>query len=404
MQKPPKPLKILRLRNDLVLLFHVHSLNSHDCEMGKKKRRVEAEAEAEPKTNSQTETETDTETETNLSLLNGDSPKKKKKKKTKAEKETNSESKADEIPTVSIAIAGSIIDNAQSLELATRLAGQIARAATIFRIDEVVVFDNKSKSGNNGAFTTQNNSNENERGAAFLVRILQYLETPQYLRKALFPKHNSLRFVGMLPPLDAPHHLRKHEWSPYREGVTLKQRATSTVGTMVDVGLDKNIVVDQVLEPGIRVTVAMGTNQNLDSDEPRQVVSSSKPREKTGKYWGYEVRYASDISSIFMDCSYKGGYDHLIGTSEHGLVVNSSQLTLPTFRHLLIAFGGLSGLEKSVEEDHKLKGKNVRDIFDMYLNTCSHQGSRTIRTEEALFISLQYFQEPITRALQGAVS
>ncbi|PNX67880.1 hypothetical protein L195_g063722, partial [Trifolium pratense] len=29
--------------------------------------------------------------------------------------------------------------------------------------------------------------------------------------------HNSLRFVGMLPPLDAPHHLRKHEWGPYRE-------------------------------------------------------------------------------------------------------------------------------------------------------------------------------------------
>lgn len=113
---------------------------------------------------------------------------------------------------------------------------------------------------NNGSFSfpTQNNSNENERGAAFLVRILQYLETPQYLRKALFPKHNSLRYVvrikfyykfadlikffcccccfsfngsevkvdfmficilqGMLPPLDAPHHLRKHEWAPFREG------------------------------------------------------------------------------------------------------------------------------------------------------------------------------------------
>ncbi|XP_022973698.1 putative methyltransferase C9orf114 homolog [Cucurbita maxima] len=47
---------------------------------------------------------------------------------------------------------------------------------------------------------------------------LKYLETPQYLRKALFPKHNNLRFVGMLPPLDAPHHLRNHEWGPYREG------------------------------------------------------------------------------------------------------------------------------------------------------------------------------------------
>ncbi|XWS54013.1 hypothetical protein CRYUN_Cryun10bG0051400 [Craigia yunnanensis] len=347
-----------------------------------------------------------TETKANVSLLNGDSQKKKKKKKkkTKAEKETNSEAKSDEIPTVSIAIAGSIIDNAQSLELATRLASQIARAATIFRIDEVVVFDNKSSSGNNGVFSTQNNSNENERGAAFLVRILQYLETPQYLRKALFPKHNSLRYVGILPPLDAPHHLRKHEWAPYREGVTLKERATNSVGTVVDVGLDKNVVVDQAYEPGLRVTVAMGASQNLDSDLPRQVVLSSKPREEAGTYWGYKVRYSSNISSVFTDCPYKGGYDHLIGTSEHGLIVNSSQLNLPAFRHLLIAFGGLSGLEKSIEEDHKLKGKNVRDIFDLYLNICPHQGSRTIRTEEALLISLQHFQEPIARAMQRAVS
>lgn len=367
--------------------------------MGKKGKRVAIES----KTNNPENSLTETETETNLSLLNGDSHKKKKMIKNKADKETNSEAKADEIPTISIAIAGSIIDNAQSLELATRLAGQIARAATIFRIDEVVVFDNKRSSGNNAAFSTPNYSNENERGAPFLVRILEYLETPQYLRKALFPKHNSLRYVGMLPPLDAPHHLRKHEWAPYREGVTLKERDTSSMRTVVDVGLDKNVVVDQTHEPGVRVTVAMGTNQNLDSDLPRHVVLSSKPREE-GTYWGYKVRYASNISSVLTDCPYKGGYDHLIGTSEHGLIVNSSEINLPAFRHLLIAFGGLSGLEKSVGEDHKLKGKNVRDFFDLYLNTCPNQGSRTIRTEEALLISLQYFQEPISRALQSAVS
>ncbi|XP_016720666.2 putative methyltransferase C9orf114 homolog isoform X2 [Gossypium hirsutum] len=307
--------------------------------MGKKKDKKRFEREAE--TNSPAETQTD------LSLLNaaGDSHRK-KKPKTKPEKETNGETKkADDIPTVTVAIAGSIVDNAQSLELATRLASQIARAATIFRIDE-----------------------------------------------------------GMLPPLDAPHHLRKHEWAPYREGVTLEEKPTSSVGTVVDVGLDKNVVVDQALGPGKRVTVAMGTNQNLDYDLPRQVVSPSKPREDTGTYWGYKVRYASNISSVFSDCPYKGGYDHLIGTSEHGIVVKSSQLNLPAFRHLLIAFGGLLGLEKSVEEDNKFKGKNVRDIFNMYLNTCPHQGSRTIRTEEALLISLQYFQEPITRAMQGPVS
>jgi hypothetical protein len=95
--------------------------------------------------------------------------------------------------TVSIAIAGSIIHNTQSLELATRLAGQIARAATIFRIDEIVVFDNKSSSEIESAAT--NASDSNESGASFLVRILKYLETPQYLRKSLFPKQNDLRYV-----------------------------------------------------------------------------------------------------------------------------------------------------------------------------------------------------------------
>jgi hypothetical protein len=44
-------------------------------------------------------------------------------------------------PTVSIAIPGSVVSNAQTRELQTQLAGQIARAAAVFRVDEVVVYD-----------------------------------------------------------------------------------------------------------------------------------------------------------------------------------------------------------------------------------------------------------------------
>ncbi|CAL5416065.1 unnamed protein product [Camellia sinensis] len=353
----------------------------YDDDMAKKKKRAEAEA-----VEAQTEAPN---AETELELVNGDShdtkQKKNKKKKKKSENEKD-HVQPKEIPTVSIAVPGSIIDNAQSLELATRLAGQIARAATIFRIDEVVVFDNNSSSVNGSSVTTvHDNSDDNESGAAFLIRILQYLETPQYLRKSLFPKHNTLRFVGLLPPLDAPHHLRKHEWAPYREGVTLKEQAPNFGSTLIDVGLSKNVLIDTVLEPGVRVTVAMGTNRNLDADLPRQVVSSSQPREELGMYWGYKVRYASSISSVFNDSPYKGGYDHLIGTSEHGLFTKSSELTVPSFRHLLIAFGGLAGLEESIEEDNNLKGKNAQEIFDSYLNTCPNQGSRTIRTELSLY-------------------
>ena len=43
--------------------------------------------------------------------------------------------------TLSVALPGSILNNAQSLELRTYLAGQIARACTIFCVDEIIVFD-----------------------------------------------------------------------------------------------------------------------------------------------------------------------------------------------------------------------------------------------------------------------
>ena len=43
--------------------------------------------------------------------------------------------------TLSVALPGSILNNAQSLELRTYLAGQIARACAIFCVDEIVVFD-----------------------------------------------------------------------------------------------------------------------------------------------------------------------------------------------------------------------------------------------------------------------
>ena len=47
--------------------------------------------------------------------------------------------------TVSVALPGSIVENAQSAELRTILAGQVARALVIFNVDEVVVFDEQAR-------------------------------------------------------------------------------------------------------------------------------------------------------------------------------------------------------------------------------------------------------------------
>ncbi|VFQ79834.1 unnamed protein product [Cuscuta campestris] len=94
----------------------------------KKKKEQRHEREGENVNKSRPEIEAE--------AANADSKHKKKKNE---DLEGSNSALSKELPTVSIALPGSIIDNAQSLELATRLAGQIARAATIFRIDESIL-------------------------------------------------------------------------------------------------------------------------------------------------------------------------------------------------------------------------------------------------------------------------
>ena len=60
------------------------------------------------------------------------------------------------------------------------------------------------------------------------------------------------------------------------------------------------------------------------------------------------------------------------------------------FDHLLIVFGGVAGIEESVDADKStaLPDEYSRKLFDVWVNICPYQGSRTIRSEEAVFIAL----------------
>jgi len=294
--------------------------------------------------------------------------------------------------TLSICVPGSVCAQAQSLELATKVAGQIARAAAIFRVDEIIVLDVQD-----GA---RPKVSEIRSGADFLARVLQYLETPQYLRRVLIPVHKDLRFAGMLPPLDAPHQPRQHEWLEYREGAVVEDVATpgAETSTLANVGLDRDVRMDYSVPKGMRVTVAMGPSAPAaDTGEPYEgsLVSPSAPRERAGLYWGYSIRIARGLSSVFTECPFEEGYDVTVGTSEHG---SAEEPSLPAFKHALVAFGGIEGLEQAAESDAALEVKDPACLFDHYLNTCANQGSRTIRTEEAVLISLCALQEPLRKA------
>jgi predicted SPOUT superfamily RNA methylase MTH1 len=46
--------------------------------------------------------------------------------------------------------------------------------------------------------------------------VLQYLETPPYLRSQLIPKDPELAAAAELPAIQAQQHLKDSEWLPYR--------------------------------------------------------------------------------------------------------------------------------------------------------------------------------------------
>lgn len=48
------------------------------------------------------------------------------------------------------------------------------------------------------------------------------------------------------------------------------------------------------------------------------MVAPSAPKTEADLYWGYATRLAANLSSVFTQCPYVGGYDLIIGTSEHG--------------------------------------------------------------------------------------
>lgn len=102
-------------------------------------------------------------------------------------------------------------------------------------------------------------------------------------------------------------------------------------------------------------------------------------------YWGYTTRIAESITAALSQGPYDEGYDLILGTSDKGDPLPSS---LPTFHHALLVFGGLSGLEDILESDESTLLKDPRELFHHYLNLCPSQGTRTIRTEEAVLIAL----------------
>lgn len=270
---------------------------------------------------------------------------------------------------LSIAIPASIISDTPHLREKTSKIGLIARSAAIFRVDEIILYPDNSK-------TNQ------QRDLAFIALLLNYLETPQYLRKALFKLEPDLQYAGILPPLRTPHHplsgKTKHlKVGEYREGLVLSERKD---GLLIDIGVQQPALLrHKQFAVGERLTL-----QVVNVGDTVEVQSVN--REDLPVYWGYRVRAEKRSFGQFSQGS---EFDLKIATAKIGDDFMSVEGKIGEkwigSNHILVGFGAPSrGLHEIVDDEH-LK---LNEIVDFVINTVPDQGTVTVRAEEALLSSL----------------
>ena len=248
----------------------------------------------------------------------------------------------------------------------------VGRAASIFRVNEVIVYPDLPQT-------------DQRRDINLIATILMYMETPQYLRKRLFKIQPELQYAGVLPPLRTPHHplanrIRDLKVGEFREGVVI---SSSQQGLLADVGVEQPILIPNAkAKQNKRVTVKI-----VDlGKQPKAVLAN--PHE-IQSYWGYEVR-VSDVS--FGRLIEKEAFDLVVATSRNGKPLSSVISELITrwkqSHNILVAFGApTQGLFEIAALDHV----KLEDLAHFVVNTMPKQGTETVRTEEALYASLAIF-------------
>jgi methyltransferase len=264
-----------------------------------------------------------------------------------------------------VAIPDSTLIECVDLREKTEKAGYIARACAIHRVTRIYIYhDQKEKA---------------RKDQRLLSILLQYIETPQYLRRHLFPKMPELAYAGVLPPLRTPSHQVKTELSEVKEGDVREGYCYRRAGAYyVDVGLAKPArLLDAEANLG-RVLV------KIEDVEP-ELTCRLVDRSAVKGYWGFAVKQTEELSKLIK--SLKPVL--VIATAKEGQPIEENWKKLHTLLHsnerCLILFGSpRSGLQEILQEE----GTPLENVANITLNFVPEQGTATVRTEEALYIVL----------------
>lgn len=267
-----------------------------------------------------------------------------------------------------VAVPASLVSDTPHLREKTAKLGSIARTCAIFSVSEIILYPDDPR---------RNQGQEID----FCKRILDFIETPQYLRKRMFGLDPALKFTGILPPLQSSAHnvtsdLGKCRVGEIRDGVIVGARKSKLE---VDVGLGRVLISSGTFPVGLKVTVRITSlGKPLNGDI---VNDSEKP---TG--WGYRVKTSELGLAALVDESHA---DLKIGTSRYGTPIAELWTkighSLSTVSSVIVAFGSP---KNGLVDILKAEGITSKEVFNYFINTVPGQSVTTVRTEEAMLISL----------------
>jgi methyltransferase len=274
-------------------------------------------------------------------------------------------------PKFWVAIPDSSISDQQAKRDKSIKISQFARAFSIFRVKKVYIYHDKT-------------SNIQKNDSRILKTILGYLDTPQYLRRRLYPLTPELEFAGILHPIKAPHHKKFENIKSIKSGEIRVGVALNFKGTMhVDVGLGMMIPCDNIssAEEGKKVNV------KFISGHPKPRVRKASIEDTNDGYWGYDIVEVPSLHVLLKEIKSKGNAEIVI-TSRNGssFKVKEDELfkSLKWIRNLLIVFGAP---KRAVEQILSGEGQNIQN-YKFTLNMFPFQGTETVRLEEAIFGTL----------------
>jgi predicted SPOUT superfamily RNA methylase MTH1 len=262
---------------------------------------------------------------------------------------------------IAIAIPDSSLSDEQTKRDKSIKISQFSRACSIFRVKKIYIYRDRT------SLTDQSDRD-------LLKLILTYLDTPQYLRKKLFPKMKQLEYAGLLHPIKAPHHKDKRvNAGEIRVGILKK------IGGKLyaDIGLDSLSVYNGSGYQGKKI------NAKIVSLYPR-IVTKEARKSEINDYWGYEI---IDVQSLVKLLQQADKSTEIIITSKKGILFKDYELIflnrIKDIRDLVLVFGSP---KRDVFEILLSEEASIR--YQSGINMFPFQGTETIRLEEAILGSL----------------